>query len=62
MTVEDAKKILSGDITAISSEILQEAAKIILSELGKAEEKISLLEKKVPILQPFKNKKNYFFC
>ena len=45
MTVEDAKKILVGDVTIASTEILQEAAKIILSELEKAEEKIFALEK-----------------
>ena len=47
MLIDDAKKILAGDVSIISPEILQEAAKVILSELGKAEEKISVLEKKI---------------
>ena len=46
MCVEEAKKIFEGNIVAVSPEILQEAAKIILSELGKAEEKIAEFEKK----------------
>lgn len=45
MIVKDAKKILSGDVTAFSSEILQKAVKIILSELDKAEKKIIDFEK-----------------
>ncbi len=49
MLIDEAKKILAGDVTTISSEVLQEAAKIILSELVKAEEKISELEKKIAI-------------
>ena len=47
MLVEEAKKILSGDVATISTEILQEASKIILSELGNAEEKIFEMEKKL---------------
>ena len=45
MNVDEAKKVLAGDVAIISSEILQEAAEKILSELSKAEEKISKLEK-----------------
>lgn len=44
MTVEDAKKIFAGNVIAVSPEVLQEAAQIILSELGKAEKKIVELE------------------
>lgn len=44
MCVEEAKKIFAGDVTAVSAEILQKAAKIILSALCKAEEKISAFE------------------
>ena len=47
MLVDEAKKIFVGDVATISPEILQEAAKIILSELCKAEEKIYELEKKL---------------
>ena len=45
MCVEEAKKIFEGNVAAVSLEVLQEAAKVILFELGKAEEKISALEK-----------------
>ena len=45
MTVDEAKKILSENISTISMEILKKASEKILSELSKAEEKISQLEK-----------------
>ena len=51
MTIEDAKKILSGDVATISPEILQEAVKIILSELNKADKKISVLEKNLKSIE-----------
>ena len=48
MSIEDAKKIFfEENVLAVSPEVLQEAAKIILSELGKAEEKIFELERKI---------------
>lgn len=47
MTVDEAKKIFSGDVSTISPEILQKAAKIILSKLDNAEEKIFELELKI---------------
>lgn len=46
MLVEEAKKIFAGDVTTISPKILQEAAKIILSELEIAEKTVCELEKK----------------
>lgn len=45
MLIDEAKKIFEGDVAAVSSEILQEAAKVILFALGKAEEKILDMEK-----------------
>ena len=46
MNVDEAKKIFSEDVATISPEILQEAAKIILSELEIAEKTVCELEKK----------------
>ena len=45
MLIDEAKRILSGNVAAVSSEILQEAAKVILFALDKAEEKILNMEK-----------------
>ena len=39
LTVDEAKKVLSGNLSIVSIEILQEAAKIVALELVKAEEK-----------------------
>lgn len=48
MSIEEAKKIFAGDVATVSTEILQEATKIILSELSKMEEKISTIKKFLP--------------
>lgn len=46
MKVETAKKILSRWLPSIQSKDLQEAAKKVLVELDKSEEKILLLKKR----------------